>query len=132
MASRPGDPRNAFAQGPRRQEDGMGEFLGPIMGGLAQIMGIMEGAVGGGLPTMLAQLENAGMGEHVQSWVGHGDNMPITPEQLAPAFTPEQLQSWADQAGTTPDALLKVLAEALPQAIDHATPDGRLPAREPG
>jgi uncharacterized protein YidB (DUF937 family) len=105
----------------------MGEFLGQMMGGLAQFLGMIEGTVGGGLPTMLAQLENAGLAPQVQSWVGHGENLPVTPEQLAPAFPPAQLQIWADQAGTTPDALLKVLAEALPQAVNHATPDGVLP-----
>ena len=106
----------------------MGEFLGQMMGGLAQFLGMIEGTIGGGLPTMMAQLENAGLRPHVQSWVGPGENMPVTPEQLAPAFTPAQLQAWADQAGTTPQALLKVLAEALPQAVDHATPNGVLPA----
>jgi uncharacterized protein YidB (DUF937 family) len=105
----------------------MSEFLGQMMGGLSQLLGIAQGAVGGGLPTLLAQLENAGLGKHVQSWIGHGENMPVTPEQLAPAFTPEQLRAWADQAGTTPEALLKILAEALPHAIDQATPEGKLP-----
>ncbi len=105
----------------------MGEFLGQIMGGLSQLLGIAQGAAGGSLTTLLAQLENAGLGEHVQSWISPHENLPVTPEQLAGAFTPEQLREWAEQAGTTPDALLKVLAEALPQAVDHATPEGRLP-----
>ncbi len=106
----------------------MSEFLGQMMGSLGQILGIAQGAAGGGLPTLLAQLENAGLAEHVRSWIGHGENLPITPDELAKAFAPEQLQSWADQAGTTPEALLKVMAEALPQVVDHATPEGQLHA----
>ncbi len=53
--------------------------------------------------------------------------MPVAPEQLGQAFPPAQVQAWASQAGTTPEALLQVLAQALPHAIDHATPNGEIP-----
>jgi uncharacterized protein YidB (DUF937 family) len=109
----------------------MSEFLSQALGGLpgllTQIVGVAQGAAGGGLPAFLAQLENAGLEEHVQSWVGHGENLPVSPEQLEKAFPREQVEAWAHQAGTTPEALLKVLAEALPQAVHHATPEGKLP-----
>jgi uncharacterized protein YidB (DUF937 family) len=104
----------------------MSEFLGQMMGQAAQLLGLAQGMAGGGLTPLVAQLENAGLTERVRSWIGHGENLPVTPEELAVAFPPEQLQAWADKAGTTPDALLKVLAEALPQIVDHATPEGRL------
>ncbi|MBU6498515.1 MAG: DUF937 domain-containing protein [Rhodospirillales bacterium] len=104
----------------------MSEFVGQMLGQLAQLLGVAQGAAGGGLTTLLAQLENAGLGERVRSWIGHGENLPVTEEELARAFTPEQLQAWAKEAGTTPEALLKVLVEALPRAVDHATPHGTL------
>ena len=107
----------------------MSEFLGQALGGLpgllTQIVGAAQGAAGGGLPAFLAQLENAGLGEHVASWTGHGEKLPVTPEQLEPVFPREQLEAWAKEANTTPEALLKVLAEALPHAVHHATPDRR-------
>jgi len=109
----------------------MSEFVGQFLGPLAQILGLAQGAAGGGLPAMLAQLENAGLAERVSSWVGHGENLPVTAEELASAFTPEQLNSWAEQAGTTPDALLEVLSKELPGAVDRVHPPdgpGPLPA----
>lgn len=113
----------------------MSEFLGGLAAGmqslpglLVQIIGAAQGAAGGGLPALLAQMENAGLGTEVRSWIGHGENLPVTPEQLAPVFPPEQLEAWAKAANTTPEALLKVLAEALPQVVHHATPEGKLPA----
>jgi uncharacterized protein YidB (DUF937 family) len=105
----------------------MSEFLGPIMGNLAQVLGIAQAAGGGWLTGMITQLENAGLSAQVQSWVGHGENLPVTEAELAQAFSAEDLKKWADEAGTTPQALLKVLAEALPQAVDRATPGGKLP-----
>lgn len=105
----------------------MGEFLGQVLGPLAQMLGLAQGAAGGGLPALLAQLENAGLGDRVQSWVGHGENLPVTESELEAAFTPEQLNSWAEHAGTTPDALLEVLSEELPKAVNQATPVSEAP-----
>jgi uncharacterized protein YidB (DUF937 family) len=95
---------------------------------LSQILGTTEGATGGGLQALLGQLESAGLGEHVRSWIGSGPNQPITPEQLGQAIPQDQLASWAQQAGTTAEELLPALAHVLPHAVDHATPDGTLPA----
>jgi uncharacterized protein YidB (DUF937 family) len=105
----------------------MSEFLGGMMGNLASLLGIAQGAAGGALTALVTQLENAGLVEHVRSWVGHGDNLPVTPDALRAAFTAEELNGWAQQAGTTPEALLKVMSEALPHLVDRATPEGKLP-----
>ncbi len=105
----------------------MSEFLGPVMGGLAQVLGMAQAAGGGWLTGMITQLENAGLTAQVQSWVGEGENLPVTEAELERAFSREELEKWAAEAGTTPEALLKVLAEALPQAVDRATPGGKVP-----
>lgn len=94
----------------------MGEFLGQILGPLAQVLGLAQGAAGGGLPALLAQLENAGLADKVGSWAAQGEQIPVTPEELATVLTPEQLNHLAEQAGTTPDDLLERLAQELPQA----------------
>jgi uncharacterized protein YidB (DUF937 family) len=82
----------------------------------------------GGLGGLLSQLQSAGLGSQVQSWVGTGQNQPVSPDQIGQAFSPQQIAGWAAQAGTTPDAMRAVLAEALPQAVDHVTPAGQMPA----
>jgi uncharacterized protein YidB (DUF937 family) len=106
----------------------MSEFLGQAWIGLTQILGMAQGAAGGALTGLLEQLENTGLGEHVASWVGPGDNLPVTAEQLQDAFTPQQLQVWAEHDGITPRELLERLAQTLPHAVDQATPEGKLPA----
>ena len=97
------------------------------MGPLAQVLGIIEGAAGGGMPALLAQLESGGLAETVRSWVGHGENAPVTAEELGRALPAEQVQGWAAEAGTTPDALLEHLSQELPDAVHRATPEGRMP-----
>ena len=99
----------------------MSEFLGSLLGPLAQVLGLAQGAAGGALPSLVAQLENAGLAEQVGSRIGHGENLPVTAEELASAFTPERLNSWAEHAGTTPDALLEIMSKELPGAVDRAT-----------
>ena len=112
----------------------LGSLLGSAQGAqglpgiLTQVLGATEGGTGGGLPMLISTLENAGLGAHVQSWIGGGENMPVSAEQIASAFPAEKLQAWAQQAGTTPEALSQILAQALPHAVDHATPDGQVPA----
>ena len=100
----------------------MSGFVGEMGGYLVQILGMAQGAAGGGLPALLAQLENAGLSERVRSWVGHGDNLPVTAAELERAFTPDQVKEWAERTGTPPDALLDMLSHELPAAIDRATP----------
>lgn len=92
--------------------------LAGLFGPLAQMLGLAEGAAGGALPVILAQLEQGGLSEQVRSWLGSGENLPVTAEELGSVFTPEQLNAWAEHAGTTPDAVLQVLAEHLPKAVD--------------
>ncbi len=121
----------------------MSEFLSQIVGGLmgntagiaaslpgmlTQLLGTAQGAAGGGLPALLAQFENAGLGQQVSSWVGTGENLPVTPEHIVAAIPPEQLDAWAAKVGISHEQLTTVLAEILPHAIDHATPNGQLPA----
>jgi len=86
------------------------------LGPLAQVLGLAQGVAGGGLPTLLAQLENAGLAEQVGSWAAQGEQLPVTAEELATVLTPEQLNHMAKEAGTTPDVLLERLAQELPKA----------------
>jgi uncharacterized protein YidB (DUF937 family) len=113
----------------------LGQMLGSIMGGQQgsqpnAIAGILQQVLasdGGGVSALVSRFEAAGLGAHAQSWVSEGENMPVSAEQVGQVFSPDQLQGWASQAGTTPDKLQAVLAEALPHAVNHVTPGGQVP-----
>ena len=96
---------------------------------LEHLLDTIENAGSGALQALLVQLEAGGMAEQVRSWVGHGPNAPVTPEELGLAFTPEQIDELALRTGTSPDVLLAQLANDLPDAVHRATPDGKVPPR---
>jgi len=90
--------------------------------------GLMQnGAPGGGLGGLLQSLQQGGLGDVVSSWVGSGQNLPITAEQLQSVLGSEQLQGLAQQLGLSGADIGGQLAQLLPQAVDHLTPNGELP-----
>lgn len=101
-----------------------------ISGILQQVLAVKDGDKEG-VAAIISKFQTAGLGQHVQSWVGTDENAPVSADQIGQVFSQEQLEGWAQKAGTTPDALRGVLAEALPHVIDHATPDGQVPAQMP-
>jgi len=118
----------------------MSGFIGQILGGLAgsgpafagiltQLVGAAEGANAGGIPGLIAQFENAGLGSQIQSWIGGGENLPVTADQVTAALPPEQLAAWSEKLGVPQEQLAQMLAEILPHAVDHATPAGIIPTQ---
>jgi uncharacterized protein YidB (DUF937 family) len=101
-----------------------------LTGVLQQVLAVKDGDKEG-VAAIIQKFQNAGLGTYVQSWVGTGANQPITVDHVGSVFSPEQLQGWAQQAGTTPDAIRDVLAQAIPHVVDHLTPGGQVPAQTP-
>jgi uncharacterized protein YidB (DUF937 family) len=81
----------------------------------------------GGLSAIVAKLEQGGLGDQVKSWIGNGQNLPITAEQLQQVLGSEKVKELAARFNIPVDQLAQVLAQQLPLAVDHASPDGRLP-----
>ena len=84
----------------------------------------------GGLPMLLQNFRNAGLGTHVDSWIGTGENLPLTGEHVLQALPSAQLDAWGARVGMNHQQLAGVLAQVLPHAVDHATPDGVLPPED--
>ncbi len=81
----------------------------------------------GGISGLVQQFASQGLGHIVNSWVGTGQNLPISPEQLQSVLGSEQVQSFASKAGISPELAQSTLAQVLPQVIDHLTPNGEVP-----
>ena len=80
----------------------------------------------GGLDGILARLRQSGLEAEVQSWLGSGSNMPVTPEQLRSVLSNAEVQKLAEHFGIPVDAVLRLLSEHLPNTVDQASPNGTL------
>ncbi len=85
------------------------------------------GSILGGLSDLIGKLSQGGAGPQVNSWVGHGENQPIQPGQLGGALGQNVLNELSTRTGMSQQELLNQLAVALPQIINHMTPNGRMP-----
>ena len=81
----------------------------------------------GGLSAIVAKLQQAGLGDQVKSWIGNGQNLPITADQLQQALGSDTVKQLAARFNIPVDQLGKVLEQYVPAAVDHASPDGKLP-----
>lgn len=93
-------------------------------GGLAAISKLFDGD---GAQGILAKLQASGLDKQVMSWVGHGQNQPVTGDDIKNAVDPQQLSQVAQQSGMSQDEVADHVAQALPEAVDKATPTGAVP-----
>ncbi|WP_375775131.1 YidB family protein [Bradyrhizobium sp. ma5] len=100
----------------------LGAAVIPVV--LGQVMG--NGGQGG-LSAIVAKLEQAGLGDQVKSWIGTGQNLPITAEQLQEVLGSDTVKQLAAKFNIPVDQLSKVLAQQLPAVVDGASPNGKLP-----
>ncbi|MBW6423138.1 DUF937 domain-containing protein [Rhizobium sp. XQZ8] len=111
--------------------DGLGSLVTDALNGrpiniLAVAEDLFQNA--GGVNGILNQLQQAGLGDQVKSWIGTGGNLPVSPEQIKSALSNEQLRGLANAFGVDLDSLPQLLAQHLPHAVDKASPNGVLPS----
>ncbi len=81
----------------------------------------------GGLGGLLNSLTQAGHGDAVNSWIGTGQNLPISPGALTQVLGSPQVAALAQKLGINPQQVGSLLAQALPHIVDQLTPHGQLP-----
>jgi uncharacterized protein YidB (DUF937 family) len=93
-------------------------------GGIAAISTLFGGD---GMQGILGKLQASGLDKQVMSWVGRGQNEPVTGDDIKHAVDPRQLSEVAQQSGMSQDQVADQVAQALPEAVDKATPGGAVP-----
>lgn len=92
---------------------------------MASIMELVNQA--GGVQGLLEKLQSGGLAEQVASWIGTGENQPVSGDQIKDALGADNIQQIAQQAGIAPEHATTGLAQLLPQIIDQLTPNGQVP-----
>jgi uncharacterized protein YidB (DUF937 family) len=91
------------------------------------VIALLGNQQAGGLSGIISQFQQAGLSDIVSSWVGTGQNLPISADQIQQALGGSHLSSIAESAGISSEAAAGGLAEYLPGLIDTMTPDGQIP-----
>lgn len=81
----------------------------------------------GGLSGLIQQCQEKGLGDVVSSWVGTGQNLPISAEQIQCVLNNEHVKAFAAKAGISPEVASAKIAEFLPMIVDRLTPNGQVP-----
>jgi uncharacterized protein YidB (DUF937 family) len=108
--------------------------LGSAMGGgkspaslITIVLPLLQKA--GGLDGLMKMFEGAGLGNILQSWIGKGENLPISAAQVSQVFGGANglLGQVAKETGVAPDVAAGQLSTALPTLVDALSPDGGMP-----
>ncbi|MBK7312464.1 YidB family protein [Candidatus Aalborgicola defluviihabitans] len=109
----------------------MGAMSGQLQqhGGLTQVLGglLANNSELGGLNGLTEKFNQAGLGNVISSWIGKGQNMPISADQIASVLGSGTLGNIASQLGMDPAQASQQLSHILPGLIDHLTPHGTAP-----
>jgi uncharacterized protein YidB (DUF937 family) len=79
------------------------------------------------LQAILSAMYSNGLGQQAKSWIGTGQNMPVSSADVKKMANPAVLARMAQQEDISQDELCDHIARALPQLVDQATPDGQVP-----
>lgn len=110
--------------------DEVGKMMGgATQGGAPDIMALAQQLLSqnGGLDGLLQKFKSGGLGEVVASWVGTGENLPVTGQQIQSVLGSEQVAAIARQLGVDPQQASAQIAQVLPGLVNKLTPGGQMP-----
>jgi uncharacterized protein YidB (DUF937 family) len=90
-------------------------------GGLGSLAGL------GGLGSLVDVFAQKGLGDVIGSWIGRGENLPVSGSQLAGVLGDDEIRHLAGRTGASHAEVTDALAQLFPQVVDRLTPDGRIP-----
>lgn len=104
--------------GGSQQQGGAGDILAAAQHLLEQ---------NGGVQGLVQKFQQGGLGDAVASWVGTGQNLPVSADQIKQVLGNGQLNEIAGKLGLDPSQLSTQLAQHLPGLVDKLTPNGQVP-----
>ena len=77
---------------------------------------------------LIEKFKAGGAGDIIGSWVGNGENQPISADTLQNVLGSDVVGSLASKVGIDPSQASSILAQVLPHVANGATPNGEVPA----
>ena len=98
---------------------------------ISQVISMIQSQPGG-LAGMLQSFQQGGLGHLFQSWVGTGQNLPISADQLHSTVGSDWIAKIVQATGLPQSQVEQHLSTLLPQIVDHLTPNGQIPQGDIG
>ena len=121
-------------QGQGQGQDPLGSVLGRLGGGNQTQSGnlLLQLALSmlqqnGGLEGILGKFREGGLSQQADSWVGTGQNMNISADQLQQIFGSSTVSDLASRLGMSEQQAGSEMAQLLPEVINRLTPEGQVP-----
>ncbi len=80
----------------------------------------------GGLHSLIGDFEQNSLGHLISSWIGNGNNLAITEEQVGRVLGSKCIADLAKKAGIAPEKAAGYLTTSLPTLVDALTPNGKI------
>src|SRR6266536_2373978 len=93
-----------------------------------QLLGVLSGLLtqSGGLQGLASKFSQSGQGNAFSSWVGMGENQPVSSNQIQESLGSDQIRAIAARMGVDPNLASNFLAEYLPKIVNKLTPTGKV------
>lgn len=107
--------------------------LGNQLGGggdADSLKGVLNKLIGSGdsldLAGLVSALNDKGLGDIADSWLGDGENADISADQVKDVIGDDKVKQAAEALGTDEGSVLNGLREVLPQIVDKSSSGGSL------
>lgn len=124
----------------------IGDLLGKLTGGggdkdgggggganlVQMVLPALTGLLaGGGLQKLLGGLQAKGLTSQVDSWTSADQpNQSVSPADIEDVMGKDEIDQVARKAGVSRDEAAGAISELLPQLVDSASPNGKLPDQD--
>jgi uncharacterized protein YidB (DUF937 family) len=96
-------------------------------GALGMLLDYINSPQVGGISGLQQMFQQTGLGGIVSSWIGTGQNLPISADQLQNVLHGNVLHDIAAKSGMDLGQLGSIFSQLLPNVVDKLTPNGQVP-----
>ena len=105
------------------------ELLGDKMGDAGGLMEAMSGLTSGeglDIAGIAEKLKAGGLGDQLGSWLGDGENQPVSADEITGALGADKIDEVASKMGVESGAAAEALSQAMPSMLDKLSSGGDL------
>ena len=115
-----------FINSKQSGETGSALDMGSLTSALSGLAGGERGNTGLDLGSLLSKMDSGGLGDIAKSWLGDGDNQPVSPSQVTSLLGADKVSEFAAKLGLSSQEAAGGLSDALPHMVDQASSGGSL------